>query len=646
MNFWKLFRLIFVLFFLYILGDAFFRWDGFAFYGSFMEFWPGLALISVLWVFLAILTTVIIWLSFRIIEKSCYHLKLKISPEHLILFLCFFILLGVTILGIKIYAWSPAQSTLQLKTGILAGIIVISFVLTWLFRNKAELWITTVHERITPLVWMFGGFVLLCIPVVGYFAWSNQTGKTVSNNYIGSAVTDTDRPNIILITFDALTARDMSVYGYAKETTPFISEWAKSATVFTRSEAASNYTSSTTASLMTGKRVWTHRRFQSEGSEPDKSKTESLPLLLKKYGYYNMAFMANHIASAQELGMFNSFMTALPSYEFSSPSSFYGVLFKHLLKLFGSKIKNFDWILKEDFILYRMLPGKYFKYPSRNEFPIKKVMDSFWHEVDKNNYRPFFAWIHTYPPHLPYLPPGEYANMFDASPKYRTAKAQEDLVGPRYFTQEQQVDADILRSRYDAFIRYCDKEFRDFIKQLGIRGLLKNTIIILSSDHGESFEHGYFTHGGPLLFEQMTHIPLIIREPGQIGGKIIDDLVDQADLPATILDFAGIPIPLWMEGRSLVPLLRGDKLPSRPVFSMDLIEVPVAAQINTGTVAVWEGDYKLIHYIQKDKSLLFNLKEDLSELNDLYEKEPEVSRRLLDLILNNLGKANEKIKGE
>jgi arylsulfatase A-like enzyme len=646
MNFLKFFRLVFVLFSLYLIGDTFYRWDAFDYYGSLLEFIPGLALISILWSFLAVLATIFIWLLLRIFEWLCHRVKLRISIDHLLLCFGFFILFSLIVWVMKIRLWPVAHSSSQLKLSILAGITVISLFLTWSFRNKAARWVDIVNKRITPLVWLFGVIVMLSIPWVAYLAYSNQAEKTVSKDNIEYSASDKNRPNIILITFDALTARDMSVYGYHRQTTPFISEWAKSASVFTRNEAASNYTAPTSSSLMTGKRVWTHRRFQSNGGKTDKSDIQSLPLLLKNAGYYNMAFIANNIASVQELGMFDSFMAAPPSDEFMIPASFYGFFGKYLHKLFGAKIQLYDWVLQEDFILYRITPDNYFKYPNKIQFPAERVFDMFMTEINSNKYRePYFAWIHVLPPHIPYLAPVQNSDLFNSSPKFRTAKSQDDLVRLRYFTQEQQPEADILRARYDAFIRYCDKRFQDFIEQLTKNKLLKNTVIILSADHGESFEHEYFTHGGPFLFEQQTNIPLIIKEPEQTGGNLNNDLVEQIDTPATILDLAGISAPSWVEGRSLVPLLRGGKLRPKPIFSMYFLEVPVAEKIKTGTVAVWEGDYKLIYYINKNESVLFNLKEDPGELNNIYLRESEIGNRLLNLILDNLEKINERFSG-
>jgi len=180
------------------------------------------------------------------------------------------------------------------------------------------------------------------------------------------------------------------------------------------------------------------------------------------------------------------------------------------------------------------------------------------------------------------------------------------------------------------------------ISQLKKRRKLNNSIIILSSDHGESFAHDYWGHGGSLN-EPSTRIPLIIKNHNQIQGKIIDSLVGQEDISPTILELANIQVPLWMEGRSLVPLMRDISIPSKPIFSMNLFSNPKGYKIIKGTFAVWKGNYKLIHYLEENKSLLFNLRNDPDELDNLFDKEPEISQRLLSLIHENLDEANENI---
>ena len=135
-------------------------------------------------------------------------------------------------------------------------------------------------------------------------------------------------------------------------------------------------------------------------------------------------------------------------------------------------------------------------------------------------------------------------------------------------------------------------------------------------------------------------------EPGQNKGMTVDTLVEQIDIPATILDLAGIPVPPWMEGRSLTPLVRGGEIPDRPAFSMNFEGNPsLGQQISDGCIAVWEGDYKLIRCLGRDESLLFNLEEDPDETENLFDKEPETGQRLLTILQKNLNQANEYVSG-
>ena len=204
-----------------------------------------------------------------------------------------------------------------------------------------------------------------------------------------------------------------------------------------------------------------------------------------------------------------------------------------------------------------------------------------------------------------------------------------------------------MKDYYDEFIRYCDKQLGEFIEKLKERNILDHTVIVFSADHGESFEHGYFTHGGPFLYEQVTNVPLIIKEIRQEQGRTVHDLVEQIDIPATILDLANIPVPHWMEGRSLVPLMRGESMPARPAFSMNFEENPSRGhQIKKGSIATWKGDYKLIYYLGKDESLLFNLNKDPHEMDNLFDRETETGQNLLNLIKANLEEANRRIKNE
>lgn len=638
MSFWKVFRLIFVIFSLYLLQDVFSCWDGFRYHSTFYEFLPAAALITLIWTIVGVITAILLWLFCRLTEWFCKSMGWKVRIEHLLVFILIFVLMGAAIWGVKLLIWYHVKVSLPLKLAAFVSVSATGIILTWLFRDKDERWMGIIQERITPLVWLFGVWIMLSAPLVAYHTWWKQTDDPVSRKPAQSSVADKDKPNIILVTFDALTAQDMSVYGYYRPTTPFITEWAKEAALFLKAEAAGNFTDSTTASLMTGKRVWKHRRFQIGGeSKPNKSDSENMALLLKNNGYYNMAFIVNPLTSVHSLGISGSFDYALPAREFSKSVSLFGwkfgIIDVLLDRLFGGKIKHYDWIVKEDFIFSKLL-NIISRNVSQTEVPPEIAFNRFLSVVDNGTPEPFFAWIHVFPPHGPYLPPEPYMGMFNPSPSLRTFKEQ----------MREDGGVDIMRDRYDEFIRYCDKQFEDFIAQIKIRSKLKNTVIILSSDHGESFEHNILGHSQPHLYESLTHIPLIIREPNKIEGRIIADFARQIDIPATILDLAGVPLPVWMRGRSLVPLMRGGNLPSIPVFSMNFMKNPTGNKITRGTIAVRDGDYKLIHYLEEQRSLLFNLKEDPSELNNLIEKEPETAQRLIAMIKDNVERINKEFE--
>jgi arylsulfatase A-like enzyme len=659
-SFRQFFRLIFVTFSLYLMGDAFYRWDGFRYHSSFPEFIPGLALALILWSVVAILTAVLIWILLRAFEWICRSVGFDIKVEYILLCVIIFIIFGALTWEGKKFLWPDMNTTKQMKLIVLISVLLLSMLIAWLFRDKAQRWIAATSEHITPLVWLFGIAVLISVPLVTYQLKFKDEDKGKISQKINSVVSDKKRPNILLVTFDALAAEDMSVYGYDRPTTPFINEWSKTATLFTNLHAASNWTTPTTASLMTGKRLWTHRAAHLSGAPPLKSNIESLPLLLKENGYFNMAFVTNPLASAKRLGIANSFDISPSVITFSIPRSFIGdgaesigEIDKLLYMLFADKIKDYNWIISEDFILRKLL-SLIMRDVSLTTTPPEKAFNELLTVLDSNPPEPYFAWIHIYPPHIPYLPPATYLGMFDDSLELRTYNSQRHVYDSRTkyyeyerFPEEIQPSIDTLRARYDEFIRYCDKEFEDFIKRLTEKNKLDNTVIILSADHGQSFEHAYLAHMGPHLYEQVTNIPLIIKVPMQGQGLVINELADQVDIPATIADFTGIPAPSWMEGSSLVPLMLGNRLTSKATFSMNLDKNKgLGMEIKKGTFAVWEGDYKLIHYLEENRSLLYNLKADHNEMNNIFDKKSETGKHLLDLIYENLKNINKKSKKE
>ncbi|MBL7049766.1 MAG: sulfatase-like hydrolase/transferase [Nitrospira sp.] len=643
----SIFRIIFVCFMLYLLKDAFFRWDGFRFYATITDFLPNLSLVTLIWAITALAGSLAVWLPLRIMQVISRKIDSPLSPEQLIMFAINFVIIGYGVWMLKRLVGVDIQTTLALKIGVFTGVAVLCALIVKKFPLMAASTVKFIQDRLTPLVWIAGIWLVVSIVFTGYNLTISNEHRVDHNGDVSRVSSTGTRPNIILILFDTLTARDMSLYGYERDTTPFLKEWGRQATVFSRHEAESNLTTPAVASLMTGKRLWTHQTYHIRGAIPKDSEDRNLPRLLRENGYSTRAYIANDAASIKILGLGDEFDIIPNPMEFGRSQSIRDSIRFALYSMFGENLRMYNWIFKGD-TFFTQIMGKISQDFKNTRFPAESVFEVFFSDLKKKSDAPYFAYVHLFPPHAYYLSPEPYMGMFDPSDEMRTFNEQKIGLSmiAEFLNRDKEKHVaqkiDLLRARYDEFIRYCDDQFKNFINELDQRGELDNTIIIFTSDHGESFEHNYITHAGKHMYEQVTHVPLIIKEPGQVDGKIVNDIVEQMDIPATILEFAGITVPTWMEARSVVPLIRGESLPSRPAFAMNLEKnMSRDHKVENGTIAVWDGDYKLIHFLEEDKSMLFNLAEDPGEVVELSEKEPEVRQKLYSLIMQALNEVNE-----
>jgi arylsulfatase A-like enzyme len=168
--------------------------------------------------------------------------------------------------------------------------------------------------------------------------------------------------------------------------------------------------------------------------------------------------------------------------------------------------------------------------------------------------------------------------------------------------------AQTLTDRYDESVRYVDHYAGSFL-QRALQLLGPDTVVVVTADHGESFRHGYGAHTGPGLYDEIIHVPLIIKLPGQTQGGRCDALSEQVDIAPTLAQLAGIaPPPLW-EGHSLLGACPGNAASTSPTaatpgatadtpaFSMNFEQNPRHARLTTGSVAVIDGRWKLVHYL-------------------------------------------------
>lgn len=167
--------------------------------------------------------------------------------------------------------------------------------------------------------------------------------------------------------------------------------------------------------------------------------------------------------------------------------------------------------------------------------------------LERHRAEPFFLFLHTYQVHEPYEPPPGYVEQV-ASGHGADRVATENAL-------------------YDGEIRYTDDVLATFLAALETHGLDENTLVVLTADHGQHFgEHGTFGHG-LTLWEPVLHVPLLLRGPDVPAGARVGDPVGLIDVLPTVLELLGVSSPRDIQGRSLVPKLRGEALPSRFLYA-------------------------------------------------------------------------------
>ena len=221
-----------------------------------------------------------------------------------------------------------------------------------------------------------------------------------------------------------------------------------------------------------------------------------------------------------------------------------------------------------------------FSRPVFVERPASEVVDRALGWLKKVS-GPWFLWVHVFDPHYPYAPPEPFNSYFRDNP-------------------------------YDGEVAYVDQELGRLLAFLRENNLVDRTVIILTSDHGESLgEHGEKTHGY-LAYNSTLHVPLIIRAPGFKGGRREETVVSHVDIFPTVCDLLELKKPAGLQGRSLLPALRGKKLASRPIYFESLYPY-----YSRGWAPIYGYIDFPLKFIDSPLPELYNLERDFKELNNL-----------------------------
>lgn len=487
------------------------------------------------------------------------------------------------------------------------------------------------RSQLSPIGW----FHMTAAVIAAMALWAH--GVHLFRDYVhpSNALATSNSPDVYLITIDALRAQDMSVYGYGVSTTPELQRFAQQSFTFDYFFSNSNFTGPTTTSIETGKLPWSHRVFQMGAFLRGAAQHKNLAEVLRQHGYYTAMITSNYAASPFR----HRTMESYDAVEYSAQSDITGAWMRYT-NLVGVNAQNtlFVSLLSplghvRSYVDRLILHGRY-------PCPAEAVFDRTKGLLERSAVpQPRFVWAHILPPHDPYWPPPSYQGRFSPT---NSPINYNDLLRLTNDKLPPGLSAAELRGRYDEMVLYADHVVGDFLNWLDQTGRLNRAIVIITADHGESFEHGWYLHTGPYLYNGLIRVPLIIHLPGQREGARISQIAEQADLLPTIMDLIGGDVPAWTDGISLRPALEGKRLPARFVFSMNLEPDRVFDPISRGTVAIIDDEFKYVDYLGLHKQALYRYKLDANEEQNLVMSEPIVAQHMQEVLLSQLNKVNQQ----
>ena len=386
--------------------------------------------------------------------------------------------------------------------------------------------------------------------------------------------------NIILISIDTLCAAHLGCYGYKRPTTPTLDKLASEGMLFEDVSAPSPWTLPAHASLLTG--LYPNRNGLKSHFKYLPDDVVTWAEVLREHGYLTAAIINSHNLS-NRYGLdrgFDDFTYVKESLKLAEPTKV--------------EAKAHEWL-------------------------------------SKHNGKPFFLFLHYYDVHSDYHSLPQYEKQFVRPYQGKTDGSTRQLL---YFRKDlfslDDDDAKHLIDLYDAGIRQMDDGMARLFALLEEKDLLDNTLIIVTSDHGEEFlEHGGVLHGRT-QFQEIIHVPLLIRGPGIPHSKRLRHIASLVDVMPTILTLLGISPPASLDGINLCPLWQKSnaQLPQRFIFA----EADHNNAIHDVKRAIRHQQYKL-HYDRSSKEAqLYNLSDDPEEKVDVAHKHTQ----LVDTMLSSL----------
>lgn len=402
------------------------------------------------------------------------------------------------------------------------------------------------------------------------------------------------KPNVLLITIDSLRPDHMGIYGYPLPTTPHIDKIASEGILFKNAFTQGGWTSPAMISVFTSM----YPNVHTVEARPDRFPCAKNSLLQK-------------------------WIEA------------------------GYNVPGVEKVVKEN--NYSNLG-----FQIRKDYAFDLVSLKNW--IKKNRSKPFFSWYHiNKTPHLPYNPEKPFDTLFlpkgfSFTPSIRTRleKIKKNMLISKDSLTLQYDDIVPIKALYDGEVRMADNVVFEIYTFLAQEGLLDNTILVITADHGEELmDHGFIGHASTslngTLYNEIIHVPLILRYPPEFPkGKrqTVEDVVESIDIVPTLMEIAEVPGYKGVQGRSLLKLLRGKELSWKNYAFSET--TTCGFQCKTGKkyskiriVSIFSSKWKFITRQEPEmaKFELYDLEKDPGEKLNVVRNHPEIAKMFKDLLI-------------
>ncbi|MBE3638104.1 sulfatase family protein [Mangrovicoccus algicola] len=476
----------------------------------------------------------------------------------------------------------------------------------------------------------------------------------------------TRNPNILWITTDQQRFDTIAAHGNTAINTPNLDRLAAEGMSFMRAYCQSPICTPSRASFMTGRYPASHHVHRN-GNDHWPATETILPAILKQTTRYTTGLVGKHHLSRSE-----DRIELIPEdgYDVAELADCWPI---------GRAYD--DWLKREHGIedprgLYPELLAR-----SPRDYgpglPMALQQSTWWAErasafIRNNRGAPWILNLNAVDPHPPFFPPREFLDRYDPADMPLPLFRESDIVRQEGFRNIDQqwkkiqdvrrydpaedvdqteialeernlfdfppdtYDARMVKACYYAMIEMVDDRVGAVLEALDASGQAEDTIVIFTSDHGETMgDHGML-YKGCRFFEGLVHVPLIIRWPGVTEpGSQSDALVELVDLAPTILDIAGVPVPANMQGRSLRGLLSGQVTTHKPHVVCEFNGALAGMPHQSHGTMVFDGRYKTCMYHDAGKAEIFDLENDPGEFESLWDR-PGFEREQIRLLKQHL----------